>query len=223
MKLLLSKKLIIFFLLSCFFIVDAQNEFSKWYFGQGAGLDFTSAPPTVLTNGAMSAPEGCATISDNAGNLLFYTNGVLVNNSSHTAMANGTGLLGHNSSTQAALIVKQPGINTLYYVFTTADVGSSNGARYSIVDMSLAAGLGSVTVKNATLYTPTCEKQVAVRHCNGKDVWIISHEFNSDHFIAYQLTSAGLNPNPIISGVGEVITGGSGLSIVGQIKIYANG
>jgi len=27
----------------------SQNEFSKWYFGSFAGLDFATSPPTILT------------------------------------------------------------------------------------------------------------------------------------------------------------------------------
>jgi PKD repeat protein len=141
-------------------------------------------------------------------------------------MANGNGLMGNLSTTQSAIIVKQPGNNTLYYVFTLDQTGGGNGARYSIVDMALAAGLGSVTVKNATLYTPSCEKQVAVRHCNGKDVWIVSHEYNSNNFRSYLLTNSGLNPNPVITAIGETPGQGNtnGLaSTAGQMKISPDG
>ena len=36
-------------------ILFSQNEFSKWYFGSSAGLDFSTTPPTILTNGALNA------------------------------------------------------------------------------------------------------------------------------------------------------------------------
>jgi len=204
----------------------SQNEFSKWYFGSFAGLDFATSPPTILTNGSLNTAEGCATISDNTSNLLFYTTGVTVYNSSHAIMANGMGLAGNLSTTQSAVIVKQPGANTLYYIFTIDQAGGGNGYRYSIVDMSLAAGLGSVTVKNATLYAPSCEKQVAVRHCNGRDVWIISHEYNSNSFRSYLLTSAGLNLTPIITSIGEVAGQGNTnglISTAGHMKISPDG
>ena len=38
--------LILIFYSTLFF---AQNEFSKWYFGNNAGLDFATNPPTILT------------------------------------------------------------------------------------------------------------------------------------------------------------------------------
>jgi PKD repeat protein len=195
----------------------SQNEFSKWYFGAQAGLDFSTNPPTALNNGAMTANEGCAAISDNVGNLLFYTNGIQVYNNTHTLMANGQSLFRDGSSSQAALIVKQPGNNNNYFILTT---GGNSFYGYSIVDMNLAAGLGSVTTKNYSLYTPTCEKQVAVRHCNGKDIWLLSHKYNSSSFYAYLLTSAGMSTTPVTSTVPliENLPWGTG-----QLKISPDG
>jgi PKD repeat protein len=89
--------------------------------------------------------------------------------------------------------------------------------------MSLAGGQGSVTVKNATLYSPTTEKQVAVRHCNGRDIWIVSHEWNSNKFRAYLLTSAGLNTTPVITAIGETYSDPSGNGSPGQMKISPDG
>jgi PKD repeat protein len=202
----------------------AQNEFSKWYFGYNAGLDFTTSPPTILTNGALYSPEGVATISDGSGNLLFYTDGLTIYNNTHVPMSNGTGLFSNTSMTQAGMIVKQPGNSNLYYVFTVL-VGQNvnSGARYSVVDMNLAAGMGSVTIKNVLLYAPTCEKQVAVRHCNGKDAWIISHEWNSNKFRAYLLNTAGIAANPVVSTIGETPSGNNGYQVMGQLKISPDG
>ena len=200
----------------------SQLEFSKWYFGQQAGLDFSTSPPTILTNGIVNTGEGVATICDNAGNLLFYTDGTGVANSLHNVMANGTGLSGNISSTQSAIIIKQPGSNPKYYIFTTTITGAIAGTRYSIVDMSLAAGLGSVTVLNAPLYTPTCEKQVAIRHCNGKDVWVLSHHYGSNEFRAYLLSSSGVSSNAVISAIGETIAG-AGLAMAGHLKVSPDG
>lgn len=200
----------------------AQSEFSKWYFGSQAGLDFSTSPPSSLT-GVLTAAEGVSSISDNAGNLLFYSEGVSVVNGANTLMANGTGLAGGVSSAQSTMIVKQPGSNTSYYNFTTYSQGGPNGLRYSIVDMSLAAGLGSVTVKNVPLYTPTCEKQVAVRHCNGKDIWIVSHDFNSNQFRSYLLNSTGIVATPVLSADGETVSGAGGVPAIGHLKVSPDG
>ncbi|MDI1354133.1 MAG: PKD domain-containing protein [bacterium] len=203
------------------FVILSQNQTRNWYFGNGAGLTFASATPTLTSGGAITTSLGCAAISDVAGNLLFYTDGVTVYNQTHSVMANGTGLHGTNAF-QPALILKQPAMPNIYYVFTVGGWNTANGLKYSIVDMSLAAGLGSVTVKNFSLYAPTCDKQVAVRHCNGKDVWIISHEYHSDKFRSYLLTSAGLSSSPVISAVGETITLPATASS-GEMKISPDG
>src|SRR5438067_1137555 len=80
----------------------AQKENNIWYFGTNAGLDFNSGAPVALTNSAMSTSEGCATVSNTAGILLFYTDGSSIWNKNHTLMPNGTGLTGNNTSTQSA-------------------------------------------------------------------------------------------------------------------------
>jgi PKD repeat protein len=213
----------IILLIGCFLKTDSlksQLEFSKWYFGLQAGLNFSTSPPTALTNSTNNFGAGIASICDNTGNLLFYTGGGSIINSTHSLMANGVGLLGGNGATQSGIIVKQPGNTNLYFVFTVPAGNNQNvPAAYNIVDMTLAAGLGSVTVKNYTMYYSSTDKQVAVRHCNGKDVWIVNHEYNSNNFRAYLLTSAGLNLTPIISPAGENIFSSNG----GELKISPDG
>ncbi len=169
----------------------------------------------------MNAGEGSSSVSDAAGNLLFYTNGIDVWNSSHLIMANGSGLFGSNSTTQSALIVKQPGSNNIYYLFTQDLFAGPNGLRYSIVDMNLASGQGSVTAKNVLLQSPSCEKLAATKHCNGRDVWILSHDYNSAQFRVFLLSHSGISSSPIISSSGSTIT--SSLATAGYLKVSPNG
>jgi len=183
-----------------------QNETAKWYFGSQAGLDFMTSPPTILTNGVLANTEGCASISDASGNLLFYTDGMTVYNSSHNFMANGTGLFGQWSPAQSSIIIRRPGSQNLYYVFTVIGMCGTfgtAGAYYSIVDMSLAAGQGSVTVKNATLTTAiVSEKITGTRHCNGVDYWVVVEDFQnniSPTFRSYLLTANGVNTVAVTS------------------------
>ena len=186
----------------------SQKETDKWYFGNGVGLDFSTGTASVIAGGAAAyAPsEGCSVISDGAGNLLFYTDGITVFNKNHLQMANGSGLMGGNSSTQAALIVLQPGSNGIYYIFTTDDFGGANGLRYSIVDMNLAASMGSVTVKNSLLMTPMTEKVAAVKDPFNNRVWIAAHQWGNNSFNAYSLTASGLSA-PVITNIGTSHTG----------------
>lgn len=192
--------------------VEAQNENSKWFFGDKNGLDFITSPPSALTSSLVS-PEGCASISDNFGNLLFYTSGDTVWNKNHNVMTNGTGLLGQKSSTQNALIVRKPGSQTIYYIFTVFTDWMTNfpgwpiGVRYSVVDMSLSAGLGSVTIKNSFLHGPTTEKIAATFHCNQRDVWIVTHDWDSNNnlFRSFLLCPAGVASTAVTSTIGPVL------------------
>lgn len=202
---LLIGLLLIFITLPAF----AQKETNFWYFGAYAGLSFDSGTPVAVTDGILSTNEGCATISDADGQLLFYTSGNRVFNRNHVQMPNGFGLAGDASSTQAAVIAPLPGSTTTYYIFTVDEEGGTLGFRYSIVDLTLQGGLGDLAVKNTLLLTPVAEKVTAVKHNNNFDIWIITHEWDSDGFYAYLLNAAGISATPVVSNVGLVHTGGS--------------
>jgi gliding motility-associated-like protein len=204
--------------------IAAQNETNIWYFGQNAGLDFNSGNPVVLLDGQLDTDEGCSAISDTLGNLLFYTDGVTVYNRNHVVMVNGDALNGSFSSTHSAIIVPKPNDSNIYYIFTTDFQAGSNGLQFSEVDMSLDGGLGGITGnKNVLLFTPTTEKLTAIKNSTDNSYWVISHKWESDEFIAYQVTETGVNVNPVISAVGTYIGGSDTAAAAGQIKISPEG
>ncbi|MFI5135234.1 MAG: hypothetical protein ACHQD9_05240, partial [Chitinophagales bacterium] len=200
--------------------VFSQKETNNWYFGNYAGLDFNSGSPVVLTNSAMSAFEGCSTISDSSGNLLFYTDGMTVWNKNHEFMSNGNGLYGNSSSTQC-LIVKQPETPSTYYIFTEDAQLGTWGFRYSILDMSLQNGLGEVTDKNVPIYDSSTEKICAIDK-SSSETWIMSHEWNSNTFLAQLLDGNGLSSNGVQSNVGTVMDGNND-NVIGYMKFSPNG
>jgi gliding motility-associated-like protein len=183
----------------------AQGETNIWYFGNQAGLDFNSTNPVVLTDGKMNTDEGCATISNSSGDLLFYTDGVSVWNKNHQIMPNGTDLLGGSSSTQSAIIVPNPANSDIYYLFTTSSANFSTGIRYSEVDLTLNGGLGDVTVnKNIVLVAgEVSEKLTAVKNASGTGYWVMSHGYLTNSFLAYQVTASGVNVTPVVSTIGS--------------------
>ena len=154
----------------------------------------------------MATNEGCATISDCAGNLLFYTDGSFVWDNTHTQMPNGFDLMGDPSSSQSAVVVPKPGSPNIYYIFTVDNNVQVDGLRYSEVDLSLNGGLGDVTaVKNILLHAPTTEKITAVLHSNLTDIWVIAHTWNSNTYEAYLVSATGVNTTPILSNVGATV------------------
>ncbi|PBQ34181.1 hypothetical protein CNR22_21210 [Sphingobacteriaceae bacterium] len=214
----------------------SQNEAKKWYFGNQSGLDFSNSPPTSPSNGAMLAYYSCASIADASGNLLFYTDGATIYNSSHTTMANGSGLMGSSYSPQGSIIVKKPGSSTIYYVFTADYVWSTNstgGLYYTTVDMSLSSGSGSVTSINTPLYSGYITKLTGTKHCDGLSVWLVTQEtmyYNSTgsgtftpSFVSFSVTAAGVNTFAVVSpGMTYTYTNGF-YNYWGAMKISPNG
>ncbi len=203
----------------------AQRETVNWYFGNKAGLNFSQGFPVVITNGKLSTTEGCSTVSDNNGDLLFYTDGSTVWNKDHQIMSNGENLKGDLSSSQSAMIV--PNINNpdLYYIFT-ADVaqsyfngGTGNGFNYSILDLSLNGGLGELTSKNINLLAQGSEKLSAIRTMDGSGFWVVTQAKNK--FYSYKVDGNGVNTIPVVSNIGPNISNFE--NIRGNIKIAPNG
>jgi len=180
----------------------SQGYFNQWYFGHKAGLDFNSGSPVVKYNGEIFTDEGCATISDYDGNLLFYTDGVTIWNKNHKPMVNGTGLKGHFSSTQSALIVPFPNNNRKYYIFTVSNNLSDGELRYSIVDMAIDNGNGGIISlkKNILLGTNFTEKLVAAKANCG--VWVLTHKRDNSDFYAYLIEGTKIS-QPIITTIGS--------------------
>lgn len=216
--------------------VFAQKQANIWYFGIKAGLDFNSGTPVPITNGQTYSPdgtsvEGTSVISDSAGALLFYTNGMKIWNKNQQVMPNGNGLLGNFSSTQGALIVPQPGSSRYFYIFTVDDFYEDNlqyGFRYSVVDICLDGGLGDVipAQKNILLIDTVAEKLAAVRHTNGTDYWIIVHKYFSDAFYVYRLTATGIT-DTVVTHIGSRHPNAAVSQVtapaIGQLKVSPDG
>ncbi len=201
---LICISLFIFHSLNC----HSQKEGNQWYFGYRAGLSFNSSPPKALNDSKIYQWEGCSSMSDESGNLLFYTDGITVWNKMHKEMENGTNLFGHYSSTQSALIVKKPKSNSIYYIFTTNtnDIPFPDtpnlGVCYSIVDLSINNGEGKLVLKNAPILPSlSTEKITAVKHANKSDIWIITAQYTSSFLQAFLLNENGINSTPITSKV----------------------
>ncbi|MCX6275516.1 MAG: T9SS type A sorting domain-containing protein [Bacteroidetes bacterium] len=200
----------------------AQKEGNIWCFGAGAGIDFNSGSPVFFPGVAMNQWEGVSSIANANGQLLFYSDGITVWNRNHVVMPNGSGLTGGSSSTQSALIVKQPGANPNYYLFSAPEQFSGNPLNYSVIDTTLQGGLGDVTLKNISLH-PVCDERVsACLHSNGTDVWILSTTNYGDTIVAYLLSSSGMSTVPVVSYNGLTHTAG-GNNQIGYLKTSPSG
>lgn len=202
-------------------------------------MNFNNGAPVALTDGMLETHEGCSTISDINGNLLFYSDGIKVWDKTHQIMPNGEGLMGHASSTQNSIIVPRPGSQVLYYIFCVDEPDEertdNSGLTYSLIDMSLNNGFGDVvsSEKNIALRTynlndPTeakfkcSEKITAVQHPDELSFWVVTHF--TDSFYSFRIDGNGLNTSAVKSPVNTNIPlGGYKQNGIGALKISPNG
>ena len=173
-----------------------------WQLGSGVGLDFNNCDPVVIS-GANSGFEGTSSISDANGQLLFYTNSDTVWNNTHNMMPNGTINNTGGTLSQVLIIPKPQSPGTYYIVTTEIQATGTPNLQYHTVDMSLDGGLGDVSSANNVLTTSNVTEQVcATYHDNGVDIWLMAHEYGTNNFMAFLVTSTGISPTPIISSTG---------------------
>jgi len=184
---------------SSHFFVNAQVESQRanhWFFGNNYGIDFTNGTAQVNNNSAMFTFESSITMSNKAGDLLFYTNGGgrvdsstlgYVWNANHEIMEGGEiGAFdgGGYSAAQGALSFLKPGTEDQYYLFTIDELETINnesspsdqgkGLSYFEIDMTADGGLGAVTVNNEKLLLPAFEHMSATKHENCNDFWLLA-------------------------------------------------
>lgn len=204
-------------LLSLISVCSFGQQGNIWYFGIDAGLDFNSGSPVTLTNGVMSTDEGCATICDASGNLLFYTDGSDVWDQSHS-LAFG-GLLGNSTSTQSSIIVPKPGSATNYYIFTIQQ-GGSNGMNYQEVKVTGGTVITVGSNTNLQSSSESTEKIVACCHSNGTDYWVVTQQRDGE-IVSWPVSSTGVG-SMVVSGVISIATYNWD-DRVGEMKISSQG
>ncbi len=178
----------------------------------------------------MSFWDSNALISNPQSELLFYTNGAYIANVNNDTMMNGSGL---NPSTytyqnqdglsipQADIIIPFPDDSIKYYLFhITIDSAGYIPLYlyYSIVDMNLDGGLGGVVSKNNILaHQPlSFGGLTACKHANGRDWWLICHEYaydyDDDTYLKYLITPDGIS-GPYTQAIGKLRIRGVGQNV----------
>ncbi len=217
----------------------AQYE-NIWAFGTRCGIDFSSGKPQpVLTNMGVypgtrysAFGEGSASICDDRGRLLFYTEGFYVWDRNGNPMPNGRDLVPitspnlentpSSSTSQGVVIVPMPETPGKYYLFSLTARESwqqrAGDLYYSVVDMALNGGLGDVVPAQKSIYVDSflSEKMTAAmgNRCN---VWLLTSSINatSSNFRAYEVTADGVNTTAVVSATGL----GSAMAPVGSLAV----
>jgi len=200
------------------------KESNVWAFDRKLGLDFNSGFPVLITtamhsaaNSAFSAPafvEGCASVSDENGQLLFYNSGDTIWNRNHQVMTNGFGInpTVASSTYQGALIAPVISDPNKYYVFSleSSEVLNTNPVGpgrlyYSVVDMTLDNGLGGVmSGQKAILLDSSLSEMMTIVAGDNCDLWLLVHNIVGYDFKAFHITAAGIDPIPQVSTVGHI-------------------
>ena len=201
----------------------AQREATQWLFGKRAGATFDGCSPLTFTVGEHFANEGMATIANAAGELQFYTNGLTFWDNQHQIMPGGElpphwtleGSYDYTTTTQAALIVPQPGATDRYWTFMTSpragDLSDGRFCYYTIgrgpgPDRRLQVESGPVCLTDSLT-----ERLTGVKHSNGQDFWVITQAYRpaantaqqSGDLLAYRVTAGGVATTPVISPTGR--------------------
>jgi gliding motility-associated-like protein len=236
MPVLLNPHIMKRFLLPAFILLTAVSlnaqQFNVWAFpagAGGAGVNFNVNPPQMIATG-ITGSEAAASVCDESGNLLFYTEGTFVWDRNHNLMPNGSdltpdfgfpGMSRTSSTAQGTVIIPMPDSPSKYYVFslTSIEWGMNWGRLYySIVNMELNGGLGDVEATRKALFVDggLGERMVGVRgdHCN---LWLVAPDQGQVGYKAYEVTASGLNTTPVVSN-----TGTAHYSLTGAIVVSPN-
>jgi len=183
---------------------EAQKRDRIWLFADRAGIDFNdlSNPIAITSNITDPCLNSFTSIADSSGQLLFYcasvyltSKAMFVFDKNGNTMQNGDSLFGYPWVCQGSMIVPFPNNNNLYYLFTADRTGAmGNYLYYSIIDISLNGGLGSVISKNNLFLTDYVnEKLNATKHANGRDWWLVVQSTNTDSlFHKFLITPSGI-------------------------------
>ncbi len=223
--------LIIAILLSSSRVALSVNENTNWMFGYNAGITFKTSDgePIALDSSSIYNFEGCSSISDKEGNLLFYTDGKYIFNKYHKRMnGNDSILLSQLSATQSSLIVPIPDKYNEFYIFTT-----DAGEYYKYEDGTIHTNRGLNYTKlnvlnekiqidslNINLLEKSTEKITATKHANNKNYWVVSRGWDSDKFFTYLITNRSIELSKSQS-IGN-ITSNNWRECIGYMKFSAD-
>jgi hypothetical protein len=194
--------LAIFLLLLCLNLT-AQNQGRNWVFSDSVGLRFNNDGTITqfISNVNGTQRHACAAVSDSVGELVFYAGGSGLNHipisnpnelkifrKDNGQISNFTGVISPGQVFTLQNILPLDLENRLY-VFLHMEW--EQGGRHMLLhkselDKSGDAGMGEFTLNKRILINQTTDTllqaMTPVRHANGRDWWIISHQWGNDTF-----------------------------------------
>lgn len=192
-------------------LLGSNNNNPAGFFGADY-IHFDQGVPTVqFFVSPMDLWVPCI-MSDEHGNLLFYTNGCKILNKQHALMENGDNINSGSThdlycintgypAVHSLMALPYPGHDEQYFLFHQRDYGDTYNydLLFSRIDMKANGGQGKVLEKNVGLIHDTLGLTVsAVKHANGRDWWIMTGEQYNDNLYCFLLDTSGIHPTPIV-------------------------
>lgn len=200
---------------------SAQFYDRTWLVGsvQAVKLSFNLPDPDTASFHTDDAHRfmlrAAANISDTNSNLLFYTNGSEIIDTSTYAMDGGDSIIDKLMYAdysdgvpvaQTTLII--PRKDNTYYLFYFSQSDSQYAANmvfepdrfyYAIVDMAANNGRGKVISKRNVLYKSQFGhgRLTACRHANGRDWWVVHQGYTNNEYFIYLVTPDSIYPPQI--------------------------
>ncbi|MFT3795367.1 3-coathanger stack domain-containing protein [Flavobacterium sp.] len=166
-----------------------QNlENANWTFGKSNRINFLplNLPPVAsamaVTSPVFEPMEGCATVSDAAGDLCLYSNGIdLWHVTAGVPTLVSSALMGHNSSAQNVIFVPRPNVSQDYFIFTITGASCSGalGAYVSNVNFSgppvatLPQPLLDFSGNPHVFGNQASEAMTSTIHSDGVNYWVV--------------------------------------------------
>jgi len=211
---------------------DLSNVPGDTLYG-GTYIDFREEPPRVFYDPfhTMNFKATSAAISDSIGDLLFYTNGMLIDDASHHIIPGGDTigygsywenyhvegkLLGMNLD-QGSIIVPKPGGDPFAYflIHTKAEIRDSVLPEMSdilLTEVRVVENKPIVVFKDHLIAQDTFSygKLAICRHANGSDWWLVVGSKNDNHYYIILISEKGAEidtiqevGSPVQHGVGQ--------------------
>jgi hypothetical protein len=187
-------------------IAVAQHQADNWVFNH-AGLRFFNDSVEVLEYDLSSYPRSTGSMSDESGNLMFFSDGINIYDKNKGVMYHGYNLcMDENLYVHRAIVIPKPESDSLFYVFSlSSDIGNPNsGLYYSTVDISQREGMGEVIQKGTKILDSVANKVTAVYHKNNRDIWLITKKKRSNVYYSHLVTNMGIADTAVISTVGYI-------------------
>ncbi|MDQ3142269.1 MAG: hypothetical protein M3Q56_08485, partial [Bacteroidota bacterium] len=208
----------------------SQRYDFNWVFGYDGGkgdprfgttlVDFNSGNPKVsfAPQGKLVIFEANASISDQHGNLLYYTNGYDVEDANFKKVPGATNLgiryWDGLVQDQGVMFLNNPSADSVFYLFYVNIL--LNSPNFFIQDLKYIVinNKPNYVIEKDTLVHDTLNGGclTACKHANGRDWWIVLNKLNTNLFYKFLLTPSGIKKledqvvgPKIINGAGQAV------------------